>query len=36
MFQLTNEEFKDLMFQIGTSKEGRGGRRKVPLLLISP
>tara|TARA_B100000029_G_C17028954_1_gene761440 strand:+ start:111 stop:629 length:519 start_codon:yes stop_codon:yes gene_type:complete len=30
MFQLTNEEFKDLMFQIGTSKEGRGGRRKVP------
>lgn len=30
MFQLTNEEFKVLMFQIGTSKEGRGGRRKVP------
>ncbi len=30
MFQLTNEEFKDLMFQIGTSKEGRAGRRKVP------
>jgi hypothetical protein len=24
MFQLTNEEFKGLMFQIGTSKEGRG------------
>lgn len=30
MFQLTNKEFKDLMFQIGTSKEGRGGRRKTP------
>ena len=30
MFQLTNEEFKDLMFQIGTSKEGSGGCRKVP------
>lgn len=30
MFQITDEEFKALMFQIGTSKEGRGGRRKVP------
>lgn len=30
MFQLTDEEFKSLMFQIGTSKNGRGGRRKVP------
>lgn len=30
MFKLTNEEFKDLMFQFGTSKRGRGGRRKIP------
>lgn len=32
MFQLTGEELKSLMFQIGTSKEGkgRGGRRKLP------
>ncbi len=30
MFQLTDQEFKDLMFQIGTSNEGRGGRRKLP------
>lgn len=28
-FVLTNQEFKDLMFQIGRSK-GRGGRRKLP------
>lgn len=28
-FVLTHEEFKDLIFQIGTSK-GRGGRRKPP------
>lgn len=28
-FVLTNEEFHDLMFQIGISK-GRGGRRKPP------
>ena len=30
MFQLTQVEFKSLMFQFGTSKEGRGGRRKLP------
>ncbi len=30
MFQLTKQEFKSLMFQFGTSKEGRGGRRKLP------
>jgi hypothetical protein len=30
MFKLTDEEFKSLMFQIGTSNEGRGGRRKNP------
>jgi len=32
MFQLTNEEFKGLMLQIATSKKGRGGRRKRPLV----
>lgn len=32
MFQLTNEEFKGLMLQIATSKKGRGGRRKSPLV----
>lgn len=30
MFKLTGEKYKALMFQIGTSKEGRGGRRKLP------
>jgi hypothetical protein len=29
-FFLTEREFKDLMFQIGRSKSGRGGRRKPP------
>jgi hypothetical protein len=29
-FPLTAEEFKRLMSQIATSKEGRGGRRKLP------
>jgi ORF6N domain-containing protein len=29
-FQLTAEEFKRLMSQIATSKNGRGGRRKPP------
>ena len=32
MFQLTNEEFKALMLQIATSKKGRGGRQKLPLV----
>jgi len=32
MFQLTNEEFKALMLQTATSKKGRGGRRKLPLV----
>ena len=32
MCQLTNEEFKALMLQIATSKKGRGGRRKLPLV----
>jgi hypothetical protein len=32
MFQLTNEEFKGLMLQVATSKKGRGGRRKLPLV----
>ena len=30
MFRLTREEFKRLMLQIATSKQGRGGRRKMP------
>jgi phage regulator Rha-like protein len=30
MFQLTKEEHESLMFQIGTSKIGRGGTRKLP------
>jgi hypothetical protein len=30
MFQLTTAEFKLLMFHFGTSKEGRGGTRKLP------
>jgi hypothetical protein len=30
MFQLTGDEAKSLRFQIGTSKNGRGGRRTVP------
>ena len=29
-FQLTKEEFEALMLQIATSKQGRGGRRKLP------
>ena len=32
MFQLSTEEFKGLMLQIATSKKGRGGRRKLPLV----
>jgi len=32
MFQLTAEEFKALMLQTATSKKGRGGRRKLPLV----
>jgi len=30
MFQLTQEEARSLRFQIGTSNEGRGGRRYLP------
>jgi len=30
MFQLTDEEWKNLIFQNGISKEGRGGRRFNP------
>lgn len=30
MFQLTEDEMKSLRFQIGTSNEGRGGRRYLP------
>lgn len=32
MFKLTDDEFKTLMFQIGTSMDGRGGRRKNPVV----
>jgi hypothetical protein len=30
VFQLTDSEWQSLRFQIGTSNEGRGGRRKIP------
>lgn len=30
MFQLTKEEYDALIFQIGISKKGRGGRRFLP------
>ncbi len=30
MFQLTRDEFKNLMLQIATSSSGYGGRRKLP------
>ena len=30
MFQLTDEEHESLKFQIGTAKQGRGGRRTLP------
>lgn len=30
MFQLTEEEWQSLRFQIGTSNEGKGGRRYLP------
>ncbi len=32
MFTLTSEEFKSLICQIGISKKGRGGRRKLPMV----
>lgn len=32
MFQLTREEYESLKCQIGTSKEGRGGKQKQPLV----
>lgn len=32
MFQLTEEEWAALRFQIGTSKEGKGGRRYLPFV----
>lgn len=32
MFQLTTDEHNSLMLQIATSKPGRGGRRKLPLV----
>ena len=30
MFQLTEDEYGSLRFQIGTSKDGKGGRRYLP------
>ena len=32
MFRLTDKEFDSLRYQIGTSKEGKGGRRYLPLV----
>jgi hypothetical protein len=32
MFQLSKEEYESLKCQIGTSKEGRGGKQKQPLV----
>jgi phage regulator Rha-like protein len=32
MFQLTSKELESLRFQFGTSKQGRGGRRYLPLV----
>ena len=34
MFQLSKEEFEFLKCQIGTSKVGRGGKQKQPLVFI--
>ncbi len=34
MFQLLEEEFKSLRYQIGTSKVGRGGRRYLPYAFV--
>ena len=32
MFQLTEDELNSLRYQIGTSKEGKGGRRYLPFV----
>jgi len=32
MFQLTSEEYQVLKYQIGTSKTGSGGKKKLPLV----
>lgn len=32
MFRLTKDEYESLICQIGISNEGRGGRRKLPLV----
>lgn len=36
MFELSSEEYQSLMCQIGTSKKGRGGRQKLPLVFTEP
>lgn len=36
MFQLVADEYQSLMCQIGTSKKGRGGRQKLPLVFTEP
>lgn len=32
MFQVSEEEYEDLLFQIGIAKTGRGGRRSLPFV----
>lgn len=34
MFQVTKEEYESLKCQIGTSKVGRGGKQKQPLVFL--
>jgi hypothetical protein len=36
MFELTQDEHKSLICQIGISKKGRGGRQKLPLVFTEP
>ena len=36
MFELTADEYQSLICQIGTSKKGRGGRQKLPLVFTEP
>jgi hypothetical protein len=36
MFELSSEEYQSLMCQNGTSKKGRGGRQKLPLVFTEP
>ena len=36
MFELSPDEHQSLICQIGTSKRGRGGRQKLPLVFTEP